>query len=59
LCINTTFVKNKWIFLTILSQQKLAQVLRFSSFRTGAGLRPKNCGAGAGWDGLRDGEDAG
>jgi len=27
----------------------------FSSFRTGAGLRPKKCGAGAGWDGLRDG----
>ena len=27
----------------------------FSSFRTGAGLRPKKCGAGAGWVGLRDG----
>ena len=26
-----------------------------SSFRTGAGLRPKKCGAGAGWYGLRGG----
>jgi len=27
----------------------------FSSFRTGAGLKLKKCGAGAGWDGLRGG----
>ena len=50
-----TFVENKYIFLTILSQQKLALVMNFCSFRTGSGLRPKNYGAGAGWDGLRDG----
>jgi len=41
------FVKNKYIFLTILLQQKLAQLWVFSSFRTVAGLRPKKCGAGA------------
>ena len=52
---NATFVKNKCIFLTILLQQKFALVMSFSSFRTGAGLRPKKCGAGAGWDGLRGG----
>ena len=50
------FVKNKCIFLTILLQQQLALVIRvFSSFWTDAGLRPKKCGAGAGWDGLRGG----
>jgi len=36
-------------------QQKLALVLSFSSFWTGAGLRLKKCRAGAGLDGLRDG----
>jgi len=50
-----TFVKNKCIFLAILLQQKLVLVMNFSSFRKGAGLRPKKCGAGAGWDGLRGG----
>ena len=50
-----TYVKNKCIFVTMLLQQKLALVMSFSSFRTGAGLRQKKCGAGAGWDGLRGG----
>jgi len=36
------------MFLTILLQQNLALVVGFypSSFRTGAGLRPKKCGRG-------------
>jgi len=48
------FVKNKCIFLTILLQQQLALVIRvFSSLWTGAGLRPKKCGASTGWDSRR------
>jgi len=46
------FVKSKCILPTILLQQKLWV---FSRFRTGAGLIPIKCGAGAGWDGLRGG----
>jgi len=41
-----TYIKNKCIFLTMLFQQKLALVMSFSSFRTGAGLKPKKSGAG-------------
>jgi len=36
-------------FLTILLQQELVLVMTFSSFRTGPDVRPKTCGAGAGW----------
>jgi len=42
-------------FSRFYCNKNLPQLRVFSSFRTGAGLRPKKCGAGAGWDGLLGG----